>query len=284
VNPTSLINQTGIPTQGDVFEFVIKSPEKVIELLNNPGQWPYVPVASAIISARNAVVSGGGRPIPNDIKVKMRRWYADDLINSVRWTDNWNPLRNSLQAAQMGMNGNTQAIALINAVVFRDARGAQDAVLWAHELYHVEQYQKWGVFGFAKNWVNNSSDTGPVESPAYAREQEARRVFGATIIDSFDENTGEYSSTAPNTQPNQSPPDGSPSGTGRAGRGPNPSGAPVVTRLLPSGAVLQACGCWGPAAFWSPFPVGQCQSGAAHHVPCNIPCSAGGVTYGTQCR
>jgi Domain of unknown function (DUF4157) len=281
VNPTAIINQTGIPTQGDVFEFVVKSPEKVIELVGNPGNWPYVPVASAMIAARNAVVTGGGQPIPAHIKVMMRRWYSDDLINSVRWTANWNPLRNSLQAAQMNMNGNTQAIALINAVVFRDARGAQDPVLWAHELYHVEQYQKWGVFGFARTWVNNSSDTGPVEGPAYDREQAARQVFGATIIDDFDERSGTYSSRAPEapTQQNHQ-------GMGRSGRNAElPNDMPNRPSYgVQNGAPLRHCGCWGPASFLMPFPWAQCQSGSAVHVSCNTPCYAGGTAYLTQCR
>jgi hypothetical protein len=183
VNPMGYINTTGIPTQGDIFEFVIKNPDKTIELIQNPGQWPYLPVAAGIIASRNAVIAGGAKPIPQHVRQNLRRWYSDELINSVRWTSNWSPIQNSLQAAQMSFNSNTLAIAVINAVVFRNDTLANDYVLWAHELYHIQQYRDWGVFGFAKNWVDNSSVTGPVEAPAYQRENEARNIFGTTEID-----------------------------------------------------------------------------------------------------
>jgi hypothetical protein len=178
VNPGSYINSTGIPIPGDFMEYVIKNPDGAIELLQNPQQWIYTPVANAIIAGRNAAIQRGAYPIPENIKQGLRRWYPNDLIDSVRWTADWGPLENTLQAAQMQFNGRTQAITLINVVIFRSAdlaTAANSLALWAHELVHVEQYRRWGVFGFAKAWVDNSADGGPVEGPAYARENEARR-------------------------------------------------------------------------------------------------------------
>jgi len=273
VNPMALINTSGIPTQGDVFEFVIKNPDKVIELLNNPNQWPYVPVAAAMVSARNAVVTSGGRPMPEDVKRDLRRWYPDALLNSVRWTANWGALQNTLQAAQMSFNGQTQAITVINAVVFRDGQLANDRVLWAHEMYHVQQYRQWGVFGFAKAWVDNSSVGGPVEAPAYAREREARQAFGGSLADSYDASTGTYAGNVGR-------------GSGRAGRGGPPtvpSLPPQVNAGLPGGTGLRPCGCWGYAALGMAFPWNQCRSGYAVHQSCNQYCPTGGVAYGTVC-
>ena len=181
VNPGGYINQSGIPTQGDIVEFVVREPDKVIELVQNPSNWPYMPVASGMISGRNAVVTGGGKPIPQHIVSFLRRWYSDDLLNSIRWTSNWGPLQQSLQAAQMSFNPRTHAITLINAIVFRNDSAANDPSLWAHEMFHAQQYRDWGVFGFAKRWVDNSSDSGPVEGPAYARQEEAKNaVAGLT--------------------------------------------------------------------------------------------------------
>lgn len=200
VNPMSYINSTVIPTQGDVFEFVIKNPEGAIQLITNPGDWPYIPVATAIISGRNAVVGGGAQPIPDNIKKALRRWYSDELLNSVRWTSNWGLLNNTLQAAQMNFNGRTRAITLINAIVFRDDSRLSDIALWAHELYHVQQYQQWGVFGFAKRWVDNSSESGPVEGPAYDRQEEADGLVGSGQIEvGTNQSAGGFSSASSST-------------------------------------------------------------------------------------
>lgn len=262
VNPSSFINTSGIPTQGDVMEFVIKNPDKVIELINQPNQWPYVPVAASMIAARNAIMNRSPQRIPEHLKVRLRTWYPDDLMNSVRWSTDWNLVQNTLQTAQMNINPSTQAITLINAVVFRDGGSAQDLALWAHELYHVQQYRQWGVFGFAKQWVDNSSVSGPVEAPAYAREREAERMFG-------------------NHSSSSSAPSGSIAGGGRvSGRGnatpPSPPG-------LGTGTILRACGCWGYTQFGMPFSWPQCRSGAAVNLPCGYGCYGGGQAYGTQC-
>lgn len=69
-----------------------------------------------------------------------------------------------------------------------------------------------------------------------------------------------------------------------------PAGSPSPTipgpgsQGFPAGYILQGCGCWGYAQFYTPFPWNQCASGAAVHLPCPVPCSAGGQSYGTQCR
>ena len=162
VNPGSYINSAGIPTTGDFMEQVIKQPEAVIEMAQYPGNLFYAPVATGIVSSRNAIVARG-RPIPEPVIVKLRPWYAEDLMRSVRWTSDYGGFLHSLQAAQMTFNPNTNAIALMNGVVFRNDGLAQDPVLWAHELFHVQQYRDWGVFNFARKWVENSSEGGPIE-------------------------------------------------------------------------------------------------------------------------
>jgi hypothetical protein len=176
VNPMSYINSAGIPMQGDFVEEVIRNPDRAIEIIGNPGQIPYLPVANGMISSRNAIVARG-QPMPEDILVKMRRWYSEDLLRSIRWTVDYGPLMNFLQAAWLSFNSDTQAITVINGIVFRDANAASDPARWAHELYHAQQYRDWGVFEFARQWVLNSSEGGPVEAPAYQRENEARQFF-----------------------------------------------------------------------------------------------------------
>lgn len=240
VNPLSYINKSGVPAPGDFVEFAIKNPDKVIDLVQNPGQWPYIPVAQATIAGHNAAVNAGAQPIPPDIRQFLLRWYPADLLAGVRWTSSWNAVQNSLQAAQMNIGGQTQAITLINAVVFRNSAAVSDKALWAHELLHVSQYRSWGVFGFAKKWVDNSSTGGPVEAPAYAREDEARAVLA--------QQGGSSNSFAGNP----SVPVPAPSQTG--GQLSPPMAMPVG---LPSGTQLSACGC-ATVAWGTSGPAPQC--------------------------
>ena len=138
---------------------------------------PDLIVAAGIIASHDAVIAGGGRPIPASLRKTLRRWYPDDLLNAVRWTSLRGLIKQLLQDSQMNFDDNTLAITMIDVVIFRNDDLAYDGALWAHELYHVQQYREWGVFGFAKRWVENSSVSGPIEAPAYAREAEARPFF-----------------------------------------------------------------------------------------------------------
>lgn len=182
VNPIGVYNPTGIPQTGDIVEFAIKNPDQLVRMAQDPRLVAYTPVAAAIISGRNAVIAKGGHPIPAKIKAFLSRWYSQELINSVRWTEDWGALSNTFQAAQMQFNDQTNAITLMNAVVFRETDAASDPALWAHEMYHVQQYRDWGVMEFARRWVNNSSEGGPVEAPAYARQEEAANVEDTTAF------------------------------------------------------------------------------------------------------
>ncbi|MTV52648.1 eCIS core domain-containing protein [Pseudoduganella buxea] len=254
VNPLGSYNPTGIPQPGDIMEFAVKNPDQVISLVQNPGQVLYTPVIASIISGRNAVLANDPRPIPDDIKRFLLRWHSRELIDSVRWTSNWSLVQNTLQTAQMRFNGRTQAIALINTVVFRDARAANDAALWAHEMVHVQQYRDWGVPRFAQTWVNHSSDAGPVEAPAYARGEEAESIL--------------------------------------AGRGNSNvfhnANLPVAgqPQRLPSGTPLAGCGCWGFVDANASAMAPMCQSGIEGPQMCGPMgvCAGGGAPWMRVCR
>ena len=54
--------------------------------------------------------------------------------------------------------GDATAITLGDVVLFKDERVAEtDLKLWAHELTHVMQYQRWGTEGFADRYVRDSA-------------------------------------------------------------------------------------------------------------------------------
>jgi hypothetical protein len=60
-------------------------------------------------------------------------------------------------------------------VVFRDAQAAaEDPVLWAHELWHVQQYREWGSDGFARRYTR---DFQSVEGPAYEMGERVRKAL-----------------------------------------------------------------------------------------------------------
>lgn len=294
VNPAGYIDTTGIPKTGDFVEYVIKNPEKAIELITNPGDIPYMPVANAIISGRNAVIAGNGKPIPEDIKVFLRRWYPDDLIDSVRYTSNWGPLRSTLQAAQMTFNRKTGAIALINAVVFRDEELASSPALWAHELFHVQQYRAWGVFGFAKQWVDNSAPGGPVEAPAYARQEEAETVMAEmesdqpepiNYVGSSNETSVEQNDNAESSDDESVEQDNYVGSSEEESVAQNePAPMPVSQPLgFMSGYPTTPCGCWGYVQFGAGRPAPHCSSGYEIARPCPGLCSAGGMPWQSAC-
>jgi hypothetical protein len=180
VNPDGLIDSRGVPTLSDVWQFIQEHPEKAVELMQDSGQWTYLTAGVGIIVCHDAVTASGGQPVPAPLRKILRRWYPDDLLDEVRWTGVREPIRDLLNDARMNFEGDTLAITVMDAVIFRNTELAGDGALWAHELYHVQQYRKWGVFGFARKWVENPSVNGPIEAPAYEREAEARRIFSTS--------------------------------------------------------------------------------------------------------
>lgn len=170
-------NPMGIPTATSLAAYVVQHPDQLLTLTQKPLDAVYLPVANAIESGRNAALASGARRIPAHVKSALRGFYSDELLDSVRWSTDWNAVRNTLQAAQMWANKDTEAITLMNVIMFRDSRAADDVSTWAHELHHVKQYSEWGVLEFAKRWVDNSSVTGPVEAPAY----DAQRTIAAAL-------------------------------------------------------------------------------------------------------
>jgi hypothetical protein len=176
IDPGSFILPTGLPQPGDFAEYVFRNPDKAVELLRNPQEQQYVLVANSMISSRDAALRSGAWRVPADVANFLQRWYPSDLIASVRWTTHYSAIQNTLQAGLFAVT-DRGAVTLINVIVFKDANQAQDLSTWAHEFVHVQQYKQWGVFTFAQKWLNDTSESGEVEAPAYARQDEARDVL-----------------------------------------------------------------------------------------------------------
>ncbi|KJZ67607.1 eCIS core domain-containing protein [Pseudomonas fluorescens] len=124
-----------------------------------------------LTQARAEAANAGIQPIPPHIREQLLRWYDPSVLDTARYNVSDNGQFNA--ATAMLQNPDVGAVTLIDIILFRDAQAAeQDIALWAHELKHVQQYQEWGVEGFAQRYTQ---DFNAVEAPAYAIQAEVRR-------------------------------------------------------------------------------------------------------------
>jgi hypothetical protein len=123
-------------------------------------------------SRAEAAISGT-QPIPDAIREKLLRWYPPSVLDAALYKVGDN---GELSAASaMMQNPDIGAVTLVDIIVFRTAEAAETNVaLWAHELKHVQQYQEWGVNGFAQRYTQ---DFNTVEAPAYQVQTEVGRVL-----------------------------------------------------------------------------------------------------------
>lgn len=126
-----------------------------------------------ILRSRESAVREGTLPIPAEIRRQLLPFYSAELLDAVRYkvgdNDELSAARNVMQ------NPDIKAVTLVDIIVFRNARMAeQDVALWAHELLHVQQYREWGSAGFAARY---SRDFNAVEAPAYRRQAEVSRLL-----------------------------------------------------------------------------------------------------------
>lgn len=126
-----------------------------------------------LLQSRQAALRAGTEPIPLMIRAQLAPFYDDSLLDEVRFrvgiTDEMDV------ATVMLQNPDVQAVTLVDVVVFRDAQAAaEDSVLWAHELWHVQQYHEWGTSGFAERYTRNFQS---VEGPAYEMGERVRKVL-----------------------------------------------------------------------------------------------------------
>ncbi|WP_454835638.1 MULTISPECIES: eCIS core domain-containing protein [Pseudomonas] len=125
-----------------------------------------------LTQARAEAANAGIQPIPPHIREQLLRWYAPSVLDTARYRVSDNGQFNA--ATAMLQNPDVGAVTLIDIILFRDAQTAeQNIALWAHELKHVQQYQEWGVEGFAQRYTQ---DFNAVEAPAYAIQAEVRRL------------------------------------------------------------------------------------------------------------
>lgn len=134
-----------------------------------------------LLQSREAAAASGTQPIPLHIRAQLEPYYDIGVLDAARYKVGDGEALNAANA--LLQNPDVQAVTLIDIIVFRNAADAQDNVaLWAHELLHVQQYQQWGVEGFAARYTRNFD---AVEAPAYAIQAEVGKALklapGATL-------------------------------------------------------------------------------------------------------
>ncbi len=131
-------------------------------------------LTNGIKTAREETIKAGVAPIPDAIRRNLATIFPAEMLDRVRYRVG----RDGTIGMQAFQYGEVQAMTLIDIVVFRSD---QDALgndgLWAHELTHVRQYDRWGVDEFARRYVR---DHKAVEDEAYSFEAEykQRKVGG----------------------------------------------------------------------------------------------------------
>lgn len=126
-----------------------------------------------LTQSRAEAAVAGTQPIPEPIREQLLRWYAPSVLDAALYKVSDNGQFSA--ATAMLQNPDVGAVTLVDIIIFRDAKDAEHNVaLWAHELKHVQQYQEWGVEGFAQRYTQ---DFNAVEAPAYAIQVEVGRVI-----------------------------------------------------------------------------------------------------------
>lgn len=120
-------------------------------------------LARLITVARERAIADGVRPVPAAVQRGLAGYFPDDLLRRVRHgTGRAEAIALPFLAFTYG---HSAAMTLGDVILFRDgARAGYDLKLWAHELTHVLQYQRWGIEGFAARYVR---DSAAVEREAY---------------------------------------------------------------------------------------------------------------------
>lgn len=118
-------------------------------------------LASLINGARQRAIADGVAAIPPGVYRSLLGFFPADLLRRVRYSVG--PQRLDIPSLAFSY-GDAVAMTLGEVVLFKSEHDARtDPRLWAHELTHVMQYQRWGIEEFADRYVR---DSGAVEREA----------------------------------------------------------------------------------------------------------------------
>ena len=169
-SPYQIIDKT-IPSPIPFAVYIFKNPDEIIKLAKNPANIVGAPLAGIIADSRNKVLKRGTRRLPMEVRRSyFEGKFSEKLLNSVRYTTG-NSIFNGI-APKISLSTQAGAITLMNVIVFKKSTGAsspESISTWAHELFHVRQYERMGLMSFAKTLTIHGykNKKSPIEEPAY---------------------------------------------------------------------------------------------------------------------
>lgn len=168
--PYQIIDKT-MPSPVPFAVYIFRNPDEIIKLAKNPANIVGAPLAGIIADSRNKVLRGGTRPLPMEVRPYFKGKFSERLLNSVRYTTG-NSIFNGI-APKLSLSTQASAITLMNVIVFKKSTGTaspESISIWAHELFHVRQYERLGLLNFAKTLTvyGYKNKKSPIEAPAYA--------------------------------------------------------------------------------------------------------------------
>lgn len=118
------------------------------------------PQLAAWIASRRNALEPRCQPPPRQIVEQLTPYFPPLLLRPVRFCVGW---PREAGGGPFLMTG-ARAMTLDHVIVFRDEAVATDPVIWAHELTHVQQYERWGISGFSDRYLRNRAE---VEAEAW---------------------------------------------------------------------------------------------------------------------
>jgi hypothetical protein len=131
-------------------------------------------LANALQYSRDQARAAGTLRMPAHIRAALLDHYPADILDRIEYrigvTED-----TSIQSAAIRY-GDATAVTTIDTITFANPWDAENNIaLWGHEVKHVEQFQAWGVYGFAQRYVR---DYEAVERDAFAIGAALRLRYG----------------------------------------------------------------------------------------------------------
>ena len=112
-------------------------------------------LATLIRVGRESAIGAGVKTVPPRIQHALRGFFPEAVLRKARYAGG--------EMERIGLPGfgltygDVAAMTLGEVILFRDDHRARtDAKLWAHELTHVMQYERWGIDDFAARYLDDS--------------------------------------------------------------------------------------------------------------------------------
>jgi hypothetical protein len=111
-------------------------------------------LTSLIQAGRESAIANGVKPVPAQIHRELLGFFPESLLRKARYASGQ---ADAISIPGLALEyGHIDAITLVDVILFQDDHAAlTDAKLWAHELTHVMQYERWGVEGFARRYLQD---------------------------------------------------------------------------------------------------------------------------------